>query len=119
MTSEIAETIAKIPERYEHTDRSTACLLEDAGFPDLRGAVNVDDVEQALHAYPELVDQWMKRSQDQRIAGGWGIECEGTDYRVQSYSGGDHLIIEDRFRACAEFIVRYVRFIGDVQAKTN
>jgi hypothetical protein len=119
MTSENAETIAKVPERYEHSDRSTACLLEDAGFPKLRGAVNVEDVEQALLAQPELVGQWMARSQDQRIAGGWGIDCEGTGYRVQSYSGGDHLIIEDRIRACAEFIVRYVRFIGDVQAKTN
>ena len=93
-------------------------MLEDAGFPELRGAVTVEEIEQALQGHPELVDQWMERSQDQRIAGGWGIECEGTDYRIQSYSGDDHLVVENRVRACAEFVVRYVRFIGDVQAKT-
>jgi hypothetical protein len=118
MSTDLAEQVAEVAEQYRHSDRSTACLLEDAGFPELRDALNVDDVEDALKNHPELIDFWLERATDQRVAGGWSIECQGDAYRIQSYSSGEFLVVRDRVRACAEFIVRYSRFIGEVQART-
>jgi hypothetical protein len=51
---------------------------------------------------------------DQRLAGGWGIECTRGAYRVLNYSTGQSIQQSDRLRACAEFIVRYVGFIHAV-----
>ena len=82
--------------------------------PGSRIRANVLDV---LKEKPELIDMWLERGQDQRLAGGWGIECEGDSYRIQCYSGDQHLVVKDKARAVAEFVVRYTRLIGDVQAR--
>ncbi len=101
MTAQIAEQVTEVPERFESSDRSTACLLEDAGFPELRQDVSVEDVLEVLKEKPELIDMWLERGQDQRLAGGWGIECEGESYRIQCYSGDEHLVVKDKARAVA------------------
>ena len=62
---------------------------------------------------------WFKRGHDQRIAGGWGIECDGDTYRIQSFANGETVVVSNPIRACAEFVVRYVKFIGDVQARSE
>ena len=117
MSLDVAKKVVEVPERYAQSDRSTGCILAEAGFPELRNAVTVEEVEAVLRAEPELIDQWLKRKHDQRLSGGWGIECEGDDFRIQSYSSHDHLIVPNKVRAVAEFIVRYTRFIGEVQTR--
>jgi hypothetical protein len=119
MTSALAERIGKIPKLYEAGDKSTASLLKDAGFPERRKSVTVEEVEDVLKREPDLIDLWLKRCQDQRLAGGWGIEREAGAYRVQSFSSGKSLVVQGRPHACAEFVVRYVSFIGEVLARTN
>ncbi len=59
-------------------------------------------------------DHWLERGHDQRLAGGWGIECDGERYRVQCFGGGPALVETNRLHATAEFIVRYVGTIADV-----
>jgi hypothetical protein len=71
-----------------------------------------------------LADLWLKRSRDQRIAGGWGIEQDHGVYRIHrftssGFSAGKPIVLRDRIRACAEFVVRYVSFIGEVLARTR
>ncbi len=119
MTSALAEQVSEVPRKYEMGQKSTARLLKDVGFPEKRQALSVEDMERALAEDPDLAVLWFKRGNDQRFAGGWGIECEGEEYRIQSYDGGGGVIVHDRLRACAEFVVRYVTFIGDVQARTR
>ena len=117
MSSRIAVSVAEMPARYHNSARSTGCLLKDLGFPDARAAIRVEDVEEALRAEPSLIEDWLDRGSDQRFAGGWGIECEDGSYRVHNFSTGESLLFPDRVRGCAEFVVRYVRLIGDVQAR--
>jgi hypothetical protein len=119
MVSQLAREIGHVPEQYDHGNRSTACLLEEAGFPDARGKVQVDEVEDVLRREPYLIDLWLRRSRDQRYAGGWGIEHAGDDYRVRSFADKTVLGWKDRTRACAEFVARYVQFIGEVQARSR
>jgi hypothetical protein len=119
MTSKLAERISAIPKLYEAGDKSTASLLKDTGYPERREPVTVEDVENVLKREPALIDLWLKRCQDQRLVGGWGIEHEAGAYRVQSFSSGRSLVVRDRLRACAEFVVRYVSFIGETLTRTR
>ena len=113
----LAEKISEMPELYERSDESTARLLLRSGYLDAPQALTVEDVELALGRHPELADRWLKRGHDQRLVGGWGIECDHGQYKVQSFSGGRALVDKKKLHAVAEFIVRYVRFIGDVLSR--
>lgn len=119
MPLELAEKVSHVPDTYNKGNKSTARLLKEAGFPANRRALSVDEVEDVLRREPGLADLWFKRGTDQRIVGGWGIEKEGGEYRVQSYSDGQCVHCQDRCRACAEFVVRYVTHIGDVLERTH
>lgn len=114
MTSILAQKISHLPERFAAGDCSTAELLEESGYLDAPEALKVSDVEEALRQEPELADHWLERGHDQRLAGGWGIECDGERYRVQCFGGGPALVETNRLHATAEFIVRYVGTIADV-----
>jgi hypothetical protein len=110
----LAQRISEVPDIYQHSNRSTAALLKETGYLEAPQALTVGDVEQALEQDPNLAELWLERGMDQRLAGGWGIECAHGQYRIQSYASGRHLLEKDRLHACAEFIVRYVGFIGEV-----
>ena len=109
----LAERVSAMPELYEAGNDSTACLLSKTGYLDAPSSLTVADVEQALARRPVLVDQWLERGHDQHLAGGWGIECDHGQYRVQSYANGRHLLERSKLHAVAQFIVHYVAFIGD------
>ena len=110
----LAQRVSEVPDAYEHGNLSTVKLLRDTGYLEKPQSLTVGDVEDALAEDPTLAELWLERGRDQRLAGGWGIECGHGHYRVQSYSSGQYLVERDRLHACAEFIVRYVGFIHDV-----
>ena len=111
----LAEKISEVPELYDRNNKSTACLLKDLGLLNSAEPLKVEDVEDALRHRPFLADRWLERGQDQRLAGGWGIECDQHgQYRVQSYASGRHLLEKRKLHAVAEFVVRYVGCIRDV-----
>lgn len=119
MSSQLAEKISEVPELYEKRNDSTATLLKETGFLEAPGALNVGDIEAVLSQKPNLADRWLKRGHDQQIVGGWGIEREHGQYRVQNFGTGMHMREANRLHATAEFIVRYVRFIGDVLQRAH
>jgi hypothetical protein len=114
MVSQLAERIAHLPELYQRGEKSTAALLKEAGLPDAGAPVSVSEIEDTLKREPELADLWLESGRDQRFAGGWAIERAEGVYRIRSYSGGGSGLVErNRFKACAEFIVRYVSVIRE------
>jgi hypothetical protein len=117
MVRELAEQVTTIPDRFEVSDKSTARLLRDTGFLERRQDLSVEEVAEVLRKTPKLADKWLKRGSEQRLAGGWGIEHEAGTYRIQNFGDGSGETEQDRFRACATFIVRYVEFIGVVQSR--
>lgn len=114
----LAQDITEVPLDFEARNRSTACLLKDAGFPDLRGAVTADEVRAVLRAEPELIDLWLERGDDQRLARGWGLQRHGSGYCLVDFATGDVQTFDDSLEVIAQFIVRYVGRIGDVMART-
>jgi hypothetical protein len=77
----------------------------------------VEDLEEALAREPALTEAWLDRGHDQRLAGGWGIECDGEEYHVQSFNGGGELVVRNRVRATAEFAIRYLGVIAGVMRR--
>ena len=117
MTSQLAEKIAHLPERFEETNCSTARLLAETGYLERPQDLTVEDLEEALARKPALMDAWLDRGHDQILAGGWGIEGDGEEYRVQSFDGGGELVVHSRVRATAEFAVRYLDVIAGVMRR--
>ncbi len=113
----LAERISEVPELYEQGDESTARLLLLTGYLDQPQALTVADVEDALVKHPGLMDRWLKRGHDQQLVGGWGIDSDHGAYRVQRYAGGRALVEPKKLHAVAQFVVRYVAFIGDVLSR--
>ena len=113
----LAQRVSEVADAYEHGDLSTVQLLAETGYLAKPMSLTVGDVEAALAEDPNLAELWLERGQDQRLAGGWGIEQEHGHYRVQNYSSGQYLVETDRLHACAEFIVRYVGFIHDAMTR--
>jgi hypothetical protein len=113
----LAERISEVPELYKEGNESTARLLLRTGYLDSPQDLTVEDVEEALRRDPDLADRWLERGRDQRLSGGWGIECDHGQYRVQSYASGRHMLERKKLHAVAHFIVRYVAFIGDVLSR--
>jgi hypothetical protein len=110
----LAERISEVPVLYDKENESTAHLLKDTGFLDRPQSLKVQEVEDALRHHPDWADRWLERGRDQRLAGGWGIECDHGRYRVQNFSNRRYLMEQKKLHAVAEFIVRYVGFIRDV-----
>jgi len=115
MGSQLAERVSEVPDMYEKSDRSTATLLKDCGYLDAPQALKTKDVEEALAQEPWLADKWLARGGDQRFSGGWGIERANGMWRVWNFANRSERLVEhNRLHAVAEFIVRYVGFMGDV-----
>ena len=119
MILQTLKKIVRVPEEFAKRDRSTNCLLEDIGFPAAREELKAGDVEPLLRADQGLVDLWMTRGHDQRFVCGWGIENREGNYTVVSFADGRRIPFQDQYAACAEFLVRYLCFIGDVQARAK
>jgi hypothetical protein len=113
----LAERISEVPELYEAGNESTARLLLNTGYLDQPQALTVEAVEEVLEQDPSLADRWLQRGHDQQLVGGWGIERDHDTYRVQSFASGRHLVDKKKTHAVAEFVVRYVAFIGDVLSR--
>jgi hypothetical protein len=113
----IADRICHLPEEYDRCDRSTASLIGDSGLVEAPDALAPAEVEDILKEEPKLLDLWLRRGGDQRITGGWVIDCEDGQYRLKNFETGRSSLIADKFKACAEFIVRYVSRIGVVIRK--
>ena len=119
MVSQLAQKIGRLPEQFSEGKKSTSRILEEAGFPETREQLKVDEVEEVLRTEPKLVDLWWRRARDQRLSGGWGLERSDGIYQVRNFTDRQTFSLKSRVRACAEFVVRYVKFIGDIQAKSR
>lgn len=121
MTSQPAEEVAHLPERFQESDCSTARLLAETGYLERPQDLKAADLEEALAREPALMEAWLDRGHDQMLAGGWGIERDGDTYHVQSFDqesdGGGELVVENRVQATAAFAVRYLEVIAAVMPR--
>lgn len=101
-----ATTICSLVAFFRSGDSSLSRLLRRAGVVDEADLPSRAAVESVLIAHPDLVDVWLRWSQDKRVSSGWYFSQTTGGFVVGYYPDGPELSFQDRVVACAEFVLR-------------
>ena len=101
--------ICNLPIDFRSGEKSAIDLVRASGigFRSLTTA----EVLPVLQSNPMLIDEWISWSEDQRCTPAYYIQQEGDCYVVGRLPEGEQVEFDDRFRACADFIVKAVNLI--------
>ena len=99
----------KIGALYAETGERDLRLLEKASRQHASTTIDGQSLERELRRWPEIVDNWLRWSEDKRWAPAWYFSQAGAHYIVGYYATKKaqchSKTFADRFRACTEFIV--------------
>ena len=70
----LAEQISQIPERFDAENKSTALILKEAGFPQRRSDLSVEEVEDVFRRSPQLTGCDAAVSNDLPAAGASNVK---------------------------------------------
>jgi hypothetical protein len=107
-TTTMIERVCAMPvEFHARGDISWTDLLQASGYLQSPETLTTDAVEAHLRKHPALIDAWTLYSLDKRYSPAWYlIEIHDSLLELGYYPDGPRLCFTDRFKACAEFIVR-------------
>jgi hypothetical protein len=104
----VVASVCGIPIAFRQVGgKSLHQLIAESGYWEMSGQLSAVSIESFLRQSPELVDDWLRYSEDKRTSGGWYFVDEGDRFVVGQIQGRQ-LIFDDRLVACAEFILREV-----------
>ena len=110
MNDELAiRRICNLPQDIRTGDKFSYDLVRASGMG--QRMLTVESVLPVLRAKPELVEDWMGWSEDQRCSPAYAFHEENGRYVVGRYPDEDRAVFDDRFSACADFIVKVVNLI--------
>jgi hypothetical protein len=98
-----------IPRKFEDLGNvSMYSLLSDSGYFEAHSQISESIIREALRAHPDMVDEWMRFSEDKRTNAGWYFRPTHRGYEVGYFSRAPSSIrsaeYSDRTEACAVFI---------------
>lgn len=106
---ETIKRICHIPADFRKGNKSFHRLVHDTGIE--RQVLTETSVASALLSNPELVDDWLGWSEDQRSSPSYYFLEEKGKYVVGGYPGEEFVEFSDRIAACADFIVKQVKSV--------
>ncbi len=110
MNNEISiRRICDLPSDFRVGKRSAYDLVRGSGI-EFR-TLTASEVVPVLLSNPSLVDEWAMWSEDQRCTPAHYFLEEDGKYVVGRMPEGDRVEFDDRFVACADFIVKAVNLI--------
>lgn len=71
-------------------------------------ALSVQRICTYIAANPQIVDHWLRSSENKRVSAGWYFIRRAGGFTVGFHPDGKVLNISDPYLACAEFIAREV-----------
>ncbi|MDR3525664.1 MAG: hypothetical protein P4L57_00175 [Rhizomicrobium sp.] len=86
-------------------------LVKRTGYPQATEALTVDSVEGVLRRHPELLKEWEIWSDDKCTPTSWIFQMNPDGCTVYFHPVGESMVFADPFVACAEYIVRELRWI--------
>ena len=101
--------ICHIPADFRKGNKSFHSLVHDTGIESR--VLTAASVVSVLLPNPELVDDWLSWSEDQRSSSGYYFLEENSKYVVGCYPGEELVEFSDRLAACADFIVKQVNSV--------
>lgn len=120
-TRDIVARICNLPVDFK-TMRTLSVidLVRDSGYLTDSSTVNVQTIVEYLREHEDLIEAWLTFSDDQRCAPSWYFSGDKDGKWIVGFlpaSGrigeGERLIFEDRFVACANFIVREIEQVSN------
>ena len=112
MTEDIKRTIKKLInlpfDFYLKANIFQLALVRESGYFELYEQIHEDDISAMLHLQPELIDQWLQWSDDNRSSSRWGFgRSERGKCLVGHWPEGeefDDIETSNQFYACAAYI---------------
>lgn len=107
--AQIAKVVVGMPREFHLRGRvSIRTLLEDSGYNQNHDFVDVETIEDALRANPDMVKDWVEYSEGKRTSSGWYIrQQESSNWEVGYYGpGGSNQVslYDQELLACAAFV---------------
>jgi|SRR5579862_6671763 len=110
----VVANICEIPLRFKAGNVSVWILVNESGYRESSKVISVEAVSSYLAEHPHLVKAWLLYSDDKRVSSGWFLAERAADaFEVGHYPKGKTLSFSDRYRACAEFIIREVGSVSN------
>jgi len=105
---EIVEAICALPDLFRSGSASTVDLVRLSGLPESPEALTRAEIVALLAERPELIDGWLRWSEDKRTSSGWFFVSEAGAFVVGFHPEGERLVFSDCTEACAEFVLREI-----------
>lgn len=112
----VVERISSLPVDFYGGSKSMVQLISESEVARFPSALSVQPICTYIAANPQLVDHWLRWSENRRVSAGWYFIRRAGGFAVGFHPDGEVLNISDRYLACAEFIVREV---GSVMARQH
>lgn len=111
---DLVARICDLPLRFKaRRTVSVVQLVDESGYRAAPTELTVDAVSAHLREHPQLIEAWLRYSEDKRRSSGWYVTRRSSDtFEVGYYPGGERFSVVSPTSACAEFIVREVRSIA-------
>ena len=101
--------ICNLPIDFRSGDKSAYDLVRTSGIG--FRSLTVVEVLPVLQSNPSLIDEWMSWSEDQRCTPAYYFREDADGYVVGRLPEHERVVFDDRFLACADFIVKAVNLI--------
>ena len=98
------------PSIYKTGDRSPMDIMRETGYPKLYSILTSTEIIDFLKSRPELIETWVKFSEDIRYNPAWGFYQDNLGRWTVAYSDSKSsiekaFVYADRFSACTKMIV--------------
>lgn len=105
----VVERVCRLPRdsRLVGT-KSLIQFAEEIGLPAHHECVTSSAVESQLLAQPELIDDWLLWSADQRGSPAWYFCEDGEGYIVGYGPNGEEKRFTNRISACTQFVIHAI-----------
>jgi len=103
--------ICRLPVDFYSGSKSMVQLVAESGIRECPSALAASVISPYLTDHPELIEYWLRWSENKRVSSGSYLICRSGGYVVGFHPNGETLAFTEPPTACAEFVVREVRTI--------
>ena len=113
---QIVEKVVKLPFDFHRMNKSIYTLLEESGYFENYNQVDESNILIAIKKQPDLVNDWLQYSDDQRSSPCWYFKQSDDKkyFFVGHYTESkkfEGINFTNKLEACAAFVKRYIELV--------
>ena len=114
-TNSVVEKACNLPVSFYSGSKTMVELIVESGIDKNLSALTVLNVNSYISNHMELIEQWLRWSENKRSASGWYFSCQPEKCTVAFHPKGEVLSFPQSDTACAEFIMREIQHMCSVR----